>query len=146
MPIVESMTRTRSGDRGFTLVELLVVMIVVSVLAGIAVPTLLTTRRKAYEASVKSDVQTITKEVLVLYGDEVGAMTIRSSGGEFLIEQGGTVLARGEMSPHNEVSDHSHLSAGGDFCLSVRNTRGNTQFWTADDVGLRTGDCAPPPP
>lgn len=142
--MTRSRSRSRSGDGGFTLVELLVVMVVVGILAGIIAPALLRARVNAYEASVKADVQTITKEVLVLYGDEVGAMTIRSSGGEFLIEQGSVVLARGELSPDNEVSDHSYLSAGGDFCLSVRNTRGDTQFWTADEVGLRTGDCAPP--
>ena len=140
------MTRDRSGDRGFTLVELLVVMVVLGILAAIAVPQLLNARMKAYEASVKSDVQTITTEVLVLYGDGAGAMTIRSSGGEFFIEQGSEVLARGRLSPDNVVSGNSSISASGDYCLSVRNTRGNTQFWTADEVGLRAGDCAPPAP
>lgn len=46
-------------DRGFTLVELLVVVIIVGVLASIAVPAYLNQRKKSYMAAAKSDAHTI---------------------------------------------------------------------------------------
>ncbi len=49
------MLRTR--DEGFALIELLVVILVLGVLAGIGLPILLTQQRRAMDASAKSDVR-----------------------------------------------------------------------------------------
>ena len=45
-------------ERGFTLVELLIVIIIFGILVGIAVPTYLNQRQKADDASSKVDVRT----------------------------------------------------------------------------------------
>jgi type IV pilus assembly protein PilA len=138
-----SLRDARASD-GFTLVELLVVMVVIGVLAAIAVPTYLGAKREAYEASAKSDVRAITKEVLALQVDDgATALTVTGSAGTWTITRGSAVVATGPLSEANEVSANSFVSAAGTFCLSVRNAEVDAEFWTADDGGLREGDCTP---
>ena len=143
MSPVDRPAQPRADDRGFTLVELLVVMVVLGILAAIAVPTAVLQRRKAFETSAKSDVNVITKEVLTLYADGASAYTITGSDGTWEIRSGTVAVATGRLSPSNVVSPNSFATADGDFCLSVRNTEVDAQYWTADDVGLRSGDCTP---
>ncbi len=128
-----------AGD-GFTLVELLVVMVVLGLLAAIAVPAMATQRRKAYEASAKADVKAITKDLMALYVDGGRALEISGSAGTWEIRDGASVVAVGRLSEHNLVSTAGYGNDSTDFCLSVLNTEGNAQFWTADDVGLHSGD------
>jgi len=46
---------TRSDDRGFTLVELMIVMLIISVLAAVAIPSFVAAIRNAKEAALKED-------------------------------------------------------------------------------------------
>jgi type IV pilus assembly protein PilA len=45
----------KAGDAGFSMIELLVVIIIIGILAAIAIPVFLKQRQKGYDAAVKSD-------------------------------------------------------------------------------------------
>jgi general secretion pathway protein G len=55
--------RKRAGERGFTLMELMIVMIIIGVLTAIAIPSYLASVRRAREAALREDLQTLRQAI-----------------------------------------------------------------------------------
>ncbi len=69
--MVTHMSRT-SISRGFTLVELMIVVVIIGILASIAMPKWQTTRGKAHTASLKSDLRNLAvAEEAFLYENQL---------------------------------------------------------------------------
>src|SRR3954468_17657817 len=63
-------------EGGFSLIELLVVMIIIGILAAIAIPIFLNQRKKAQDSAAKADVSTIGKEIATYYVDNNGVPAV----------------------------------------------------------------------
>ena len=65
----KKMTLKKDGDKGFTLVELLVVVIIIGVLAAISIPLYMKQQDKAHNASVVSDLKVAATAAATSYTD-----------------------------------------------------------------------------
>lgn len=64
------MRRSGRGTSGFSLIELLIVMIVLAVLAGIVIPRFFSTKERALVGTLRSDLRNLTAAQAAYFDDE----------------------------------------------------------------------------
>ncbi len=57
----------RRKERGFTLIELMIVVVIIGILASIAIPKFSSTREKAYLAAMKTDLKNLATQQDIYY-------------------------------------------------------------------------------
>lgn len=152
--------RLGRDDEGFSLVELLVVIIVIGILAAIAVPMFMSQRAKAADTAAKSDVTNIGKEIMTFFVDgtvdEAMALTLDDSGDPArytLTPDGGTVQDLGPETNGvelltTEILRDPAVKAGDpisrtNWCVGVRAAEGDIKEWIYTANGLAEGECLP---
>lgn len=134
-------------DSGFSLIELLVVMVIIGTLAAIAVPVFLNQRSKAHDTSTKADVSNLGKEVGTYFVDGAGSLSLdfAATPGKVLLTDGAAYtttvnLTNGTARPTSGVS--SHLDDESGWCVALTDPKGSVkEYRYTAKSGLEEGTC-----
>ncbi len=139
--------KTRKKSRGFTLVEILIVVVILGILAAIVIPQFTQASTEAREASLRSNLQSIRSqiELFKIQHNDIAPtdnttfedqMTLRTT-------QAGAVLAAGEFGPYLQAipvnpfttanTINAVYAAGGDWTYAV-DAQGDPSFDASDDA------------
>ena len=131
--MVQKLRQRSNGEDGFTLVELLVVMLILGLLAAIAIPSFFNQRDKAQDADAKATVRTAQTAMETFATDNDG-----SYGG----------VTEGDLTTIENTLDAEQLTAvaeadGGDgYSITATSSTGNTFTIDRDGVtGQSTYTC-----
>lgn len=148
----------RDREDGFSLVELLVVIIVIGILAAIAVPLFMNQERKARDTAAKADVSTIGKEINTVWVDgdpstaTVSLTTARiwelnyTVGGTSVTEPIGPAsdgVVLGSTNGSIVEADDSEALSRTNWCIDVIHEGGQVENWRYGSFGLDEGSCTP---
>ena len=107
--------KSRPGQAGLTLIELLIVVVVIGILATIAIPKFSSMRRKSYVAAVTSDLKNMASQQEVYLSQHNAYATSAGQLAEFTLSSNVTVSIN-EADGRGWAATATHAGLSGSQC------------------------------
>jgi type IV pilus assembly protein PilA len=148
--VLEILRKRRDDDEGFTLIELMVVVLIIAILIAIAIPTFLGARQRAQDRAAQSNVRNAFTAEKTYYTDKQAytqtasdltaiepSLTYTNSAAS--LSASGNVVYVESASPFSTVYIGSKSGSGKCFWLKDDTTSG-TRYSTDNACSARPGD------
>jgi prepilin-type N-terminal cleavage/methylation domain-containing protein len=122
------------GQKGFSLVELLIVVAIIAIIVAIAVPNLLTSRQSAQSAAASGDLRTVNSAEIA-YAAGAG----NGSFGDFDALGGGTATTNNNYLPRNfATSGTAYIRSGYNGSINLKTNNTGYNLVCAPSAGVST--------
>lgn len=136
--------RVGRDEDGFSLIELLVVMIIIGILAAIAVPVVASQRAKAYDATTKHDLAQVSTAVVAAFVASGTAPAVQILGGRYIVngEEVGPTSRGVVIAGADPAAVDTTGWTSGAWCMTFTNPSGATgDYRYSAQAGLEPGTC-----
>ena len=119
--MLKKIMKKGKNNKGFTLVELLVVIAIIAILAVVAVPSLMKNINKAKVADIVADYSAIKAQVLATYADDslVNGTYTKAMNGTTLTMTTTVTKPGGESTTSTESIEVNDLSKEAEYSLAI---------------------------